>query len=133
MSLLNPNCHLSLGARGERAAEKYLRGHGYKILARNFSNKTGRRIGEIDIIAKDGEEIVFVEVKTRDKFSTRTGLPEENINPSKLYKLNKIASYYISCNKLFSVAYRFDAISILSDCENNTAELRHLRNIFISQ
>lgn len=123
--------HLSIGLRGEKAAEKYLKGLGYAILETNFCNQSGRRIGEIDIIAKDGEEIVFVEVKTKEKTNNNTSLPEENITTSKLYKLSKIATYYISSKKLYSSQYRFDAISILSDSRNNTAQLRHLKNIFI--
>lgn len=122
---------LSIGLRGEKAAVSYLKSLNYTILETNFCNKAGRRIGEIDIIAKDGEEIVFVEVKTRDNYHKNAGLPEENITHSKLYKLSKIASYYISSKRLFSSPYRFDAISILSDSENNKASLRHLKNIFI--
>jgi putative endonuclease len=123
--------HLSLGARGEKAAENYLLKCGYKILAVNFANKTGRRLGEIDIIAKDRKEIVFVEVKTRDAHAGGSQLPEENITASKLYKLNKAASFYILKNKLTKANYRFDAITLLADQENNTATLRHLKNIFI--
>lgn len=125
----NPN--LSLGARGEKSAENYLKRCGYLVLEKNFCNSSGKRIGEIDIIAKDGEEFVFVEVKTRNITSGGSNLPEENINSSKLYKLNKAASFYISKNKLHSANYRFDAITILADSKNNTATLRHLKNIFI--
>jgi putative endonuclease len=122
---------LSIGARGEKAAVNYLKSLNYTILETNFCNQTGRRIGEIDIIAKDGEEIVFIEVKTREVRTNNITLPEENITRSKLYKLNKIAAYYISSKKLFLSPYRFDAISILSDSQNCKAELRHLKNIFI--
>ncbi|MDD5397049.1 MAG: YraN family protein [Candidatus Moranbacteria bacterium] len=123
--------NLSIAARGEKAAANYLKKNGYKILETNFCNKAGRRLGEIDIIAKEGSEIVFIEVKTRDKCSKHSNLPEENINRSKLYKLNKIANFYISSKKLYSTPFRFDAISLISDSENSTAELRHLKNIFI--
>lgn len=123
--------HLSIGARGEKAALNYLKGLKYTILETNFCNKSGRRIGEIDIIAKDGEEIVFIEVKTRNNIANDIILPEENITKSKLYKLNKVASYYISSKKLHKNPYRFDAITILADQTNSTAKLRHLKNIFI--
>ncbi len=125
------NDHLSLGARGEKAAENYLKRCGYKIIVTNFANEFGRRLGEIDIIAKDGEEIVFVEVKTRNISSGGSRLPEENITASKLYKLNKAASFFISKNRLFNASYRFDAITLLADPTSNTALLRHLKNIFI--
>jgi putative endonuclease len=123
--------NLSFGARGERAAQKYLRKCGYKVLETNYSNKTGRRLGEIDIIAKEGEEIVFVEVKTRDVTAGGSKLPEENINRSKLYKLSKVATFYISKNHLHETPYRFDAITLMADRENDVATLRHLKNIFI--
>lgn len=123
--------NLSLGARGEKSAQTYLKKCGYTILETNFCNTSGRRIGEIDIIAKDGEEIVFIEVKTRVFIPDKPCLPEENINASKLYKLNKIASYYISKNKLHNLPYRFDAITLVADDKNKTATLRHLKNIFL--
>lgn len=123
--------HLSLGARGEKAAQNYLKKCGYAIIEINFANKTGRRLGEIDIIARDGEDLVFVEVKTREFKAKSANLPEENITPAKLYKLNKAASFYISSNKLFNITYRFDAITLLADHASNTATLRHLKNIFI--
>lgn len=129
LNLKIPN--LSIGARGEKAAVNYLKGLKYTILETNYCNKTGRRLGEIDIIAREDEELVFVEVKTRELSIECSNLPEENITRSKLYKLNKIASYYISSKKLYSTNYRFDAISILSDSQNCSAQLRHLKNIFI--
>jgi putative endonuclease len=123
--------HLSIGIRGEKAAVAYLKKCNYVILETNFANKSGRRLGEIDIIARDGKELVFVEVKTRDIQSGGSRMPEENINSSKLYKLSKAASFYISKNRLFDMNYRFDAITLLADVKNNTASLRHLKNIFI--
>jgi putative endonuclease len=122
---------LSMGIRGEEAAAKYLKNMGYRILETNFFNEKGRRLGEIDIIAKDGEEIVFVEVKTRKTFSKNSPLPEESITPAKLYKLNKAASFYISKNRLFDAVYRFDAITLLANQKNNRATLKHIKNIFI--
>lgn len=123
--------HLSIGARGEKSAQEYLKKCGYKILEVNFANASGRRLGEIDIIAQNGDEIVFVEVKTRKKTSPGSGLPEENITTSKLYKLNKVASFYLKQKQLSIFSYRFDAITVIADVENNTATLRHLKNIFI--
>ncbi|HAR99600.1 MAG: hypothetical protein US57_C0016G0026 [Candidatus Moranbacteria bacterium GW2011_GWC2_37_73] len=123
--------NISIGARGEKAAVSYLKKIGYAVLATNFCNETGRRLGEIDIIAKDGTEIVFIEVKTRVERFGKSNLPEENINKAKLYKLNKAASFYISKNKLFDAQYRFDAITIMANLKENSATLHHLKNIFI--
>ncbi|KKQ53318.1 MAG: hypothetical protein US70_C0004G0035 [Parcubacteria group bacterium GW2011_GWD2_38_11] len=132
MFKLNTNkINLSIGARGEKAAVNYLTKLGYSILETNFCNKTGRRLGEIDIIAKDQDEIVFVEVKTRIESIKGSTLPEENINRAKLYKLNKAAAFYISGRQLFNVSYRFDAITLVADLETNLATIRHLKNIFI--
>ena len=131
MSIFKRQETLSTGARGEKAALAYLKKRGYKILDNNFCNVGGRRLGEIDIIAKEGEEIVFVEVKTRTISDFKKILPEESITPAKLYKLNKAASFYISKNQLFAKPYRFDAIMLIADSENNRATLRHFKNIFI--
>lgn len=119
----------SFGRKGEEAAAKYLKQIGYRILEMNFSNPSGRRLGEIDIIAQDKDEIVFVEVKTRQKKSTQI-LPEENITRFKLYKLNKAAAFYIQKKGLFECSYRFDAISVVADPDSHCAQLRHLKNIF---
>ena len=131
MDIFQQNNSSSLGSRGEKAATTYLKKLGYKILDNNFCNASGRRIGEIDIIAKDGEEIVFVEVKTRTVSTYGAVLPEENITRSKLYKINKAATFYISKNKLYDSVYRFDAITLLVNQNENTAKLRHLKNIFL--
>lgn len=131
MDIFKRRQSLSLGMRGEKAAVAYLKKCGYEILATNFANTGGRRLGEIDIIAKDAKEIVFVEIKTRTFSLKKTTLPEESITPAKLYKLNKAASFYLSKNRLFGSPYRFDAITLLADPKNNSAILRHLKNIFL--
>ena len=103
----------------------------------NFQNVKGRRLGEIDIIAKTknewGEwEFVFVEVKTRIVKSGENGVPEENIDRKKLYKLQKIAQFYIRKNNLWNFNYRFDAISVILDNSCKKAKkIRHLKNIFL--
>ena len=121
----------SLGSRGEDAAVKYLQGNGYKILETNFCNTSGLRLGEIDIIAQEGEEIVFIEVKTRRIASIYSQIPEENINHRKLYKLSKISSFYLKKHGLINSPYRFDAISIMANPQEKSAKLRHLKNIFL--
>ena len=123
--------HLSLGERGEKAAGEYLKKIGYKILATNFSNQRGRRVGEIDIVAQDGGEIVFVEIKTRTVSHKNSPLPEESITRAKLYKLSKAASFYVSKNGLLGKPYRFDAVTLLADKNSASATLRHLKNIFL--
>jgi putative endonuclease len=122
---------LSIGSFGEKVAARYLREKGYKILDLNFKNPSGKRLGEIDIVAKKDGEIVFVEVKTRQIIEGRKILPEENIDTKKLHRLNKIARFYINSNNFRSVPYHFDAISVWASEDQKNAKVKHLENIFI--
>jgi putative endonuclease len=119
------------GKAGEEAAVKYLKKEGYSILGKNYQNSSGRQLGEIDIIAKEKDEIVFVEVKTRNLESYGFTQPEENITRSKLFKLNRIAEYYLKSKKLFNTPYRFDAVSVWLDKEQKKAKIKHIKSIFI--
>jgi len=121
------------GQTGERVAVNFLKEHGYEILTVNFKNNLGRRLGEIDIIAREKttRQIVFVEVKTRDWQKYQNTLPEENITYSKLRKLEKIAQFYLRINHLSAIDYRFDAISIWLNKESRKAQIRHLKNIYL--
>ena len=110
INILRRKESLSLGARGEEAAKNYLKKLGYKIVALNFSNKSGRRLGEIDIIARDKNELVFVEVKT--KKSEDFGLPEEELTFNKKKKLIKMAEIYLSHYRPQEENWRIDLIGI---------------------
>ncbi|HKM40245.1 MAG TPA: YraN family protein, partial [bacterium] len=79
----------TVGKQGEEFAQRYLARLGYRIIERNFSCP----IGEIDLIAQDGNTLVFIEVKTRS--SLRFGLPEEAVTRTKQQKLRNVASYYL--------------------------------------
>lgn len=116
---------------GEKIAADFLQRKGYEIFGTNYQNSSGYRLGEIDIIAKDlsSEEIVFVEVKTRDYQKYKETLPEENITRSKLRKMEKIANSYLLKNNLRDKPYRFDAISIWLDLSAKRAKVKHLRSI----
>ena len=92
---------------------------GYRILERNFSCKTG----EIDIIAREKEYLVFCEVKYRK--TKGAGDPTEAVNYRKQRKICMTASYYMMCKNLKDdVPVRFDVVSILGD------EVRIIRNAF---
>ena len=95
------------GKRSEIIAANYLKKKGYKILETNYKNK----IGEIDVIAKDKDYIVFVEVKAR--MSGAFGHPFEAIDEMKQQKIHAVASLYLVKNKKYGTNCRFDAISIL--------------------
>jgi len=117
------------GDMGEKAAAKYLENKGYEILGFNYQNNLGRRLGEIDIIAKEKNEIVFVEVKSRDMKNYGTVDPEENITRSKLHKLAKIAWSYLRAHNLEGAPYRFDAVSVWLDLNEKTAKIKHISHL----
>lgn len=113
-----------LGNLGEDMACHYLLQKGYKIIDRNIRNK----IGEIDIVAKDAEDVyVFIEVKTRK--SVDYGLPLEAINYRKQNKIKNTAIFYLKHKNLYDkVSIRFDCISIIGAYESY--QIEHLENIF---
>ena len=119
------------GDLGEKTAANYLKNKNYKIIETNYQNANGRRLGEIDIIAKDISKnaLVFVEVKTRDMLKYNTTLPEENITYSKLKKLSKIANLYLQAKGYKNDDYRFDAISVWLDLEKRTAKIKHIESL----
>ena len=121
----------SIGELGEKIAAKYLKKKGYKILEKNFTNTQGRRLGEIDIIARKNKEIVFVEVKSKETKENQNVLPEEKINKSKLHKLEKISAVYIKNNDLWKSSYRFDGISVWISANRKDYKIKHMQNIFI--
>jgi putative endonuclease len=97
----------TLGARGENAAAKYLRELGYRIITRNFRVE----MGEIDIIARDGPTLVFVEVKTRVDDSIAS--PDEQVNEHKQHQITKVAKLYMSRYGSPRPPARFDVVSIV--------------------
>ena len=107
-----------LGSVGEKAAVKFLKKQGFKILETNYKNL----FGEIDIIAKDGEYTVFTEVKTRS--SDAFGAPSEAVDFKKRKKYEMIAQGYIVSKGIFDSAVRFDVIEI----ENG--KINHIKDAF---
>lgn len=125
------NDNITTGQLGEQVAANFLRNKNYEILDMNFANTSGRRLGEIDIIAKDIQqnEIVFIEVKTREYNKYKDTLPEANINYQKLRKLNKIANFYLRKYHLVDFNYRFDAISVWLDYDTRIAKIKHIKSL----
>ncbi|MGH7201128.1 MAG: YraN family protein [Planctomycetaceae bacterium] len=113
-----------LGDRGERRAARYLRGLGYRILARQYAN----RFGEIDLIALDGERIVFVEVKTRT--SDAAGLPVEAVDFRKQRQLTRVALAYLKRHGLLERPARFDVLALLWPNGAKSPEITHYQNAF---
>ena len=114
---------INLGAQGEDLATDYLKTKAFKILVRNYRQKTG----EIDIIARDGECLVFIEVKTRT--SLRFGQPYEAVTPKKQAQINRVALDYITRNKLHNQPMRFDVVSVLIQ-KNGKTDINHLPSCF---
>lgn len=116
-----------LGHRGETAAAQYLERAGFEILERNWTC----RFGEADIVAREDDDIVFVEVKTRR--GIEKGLPEDAVGPRKRDRYEKIAACYLSEHDLTDCYVRFDVIGILAVCDeigSGRALLRHHRSAF---
>lgn len=112
----------SLGRHGEALAVKYLKKLSYKILERNYRCP----LGEIDIIAKDKNTIVFVEVKTRK--SNEIIEPFESIGQKKQAKLRSLAEFYLQEKEIADCETRFDVLSIVQTDKEN--EIEHIINAF---
>ncbi|MCX6355976.1 MAG: YraN family protein [Candidatus Aureabacteria bacterium] len=96
-----------LGRKGEQVAEKYLRRIGYKILARNY--RCAR--GEIDLIARDGDTMVFVEIK--GKSGARFGPPLEAVTARKRARIVFVANQFLTSYRLHHALVRFDVVGLL--------------------
>ena len=107
-----------LGRVGEEQAAKYLKKQGYRVLERNYKNA----FGEIDIIAKDGEYTVFIEVKTRSDESF--GTPSEAVNYKKRMKYGRIAAAYLNLKGIADAPCRFDVIEV------KEGEINHIKDAF---
>lgn len=112
-----------VGDLGESLAEKYLKKKKYEILSRNYS----RRGGEIDIIARDRGQFVFVEVKARR--SGDFGSPAEAVTSRKLEKIAATARRYLMENREDSDNFRIDVIGVKLDMDEKTAKIRHFKSV----
>ena len=111
------------GPQGENIAVSFLEKQGYIVLVRNYR----QRFGEIDIVAEDGDVLVFIEVKTRK--NDRYGSPFEAVDIRKQKKLSMMAQYYISRNKMEDRAARFDVVSVLLN-QGSHPEIELIRDAF---
>lgn len=115
-----------LGKLGEDIAANYISQNGYIILEKNFRTK----IGEIDIIAKQDNYLVFIEVKTRK--SINFGYPREAVDKSKQLKIINIANFYIAKEKQYYCHIRFDVIEVMLHSNNEIKSIVLLKNAFNS-
>lgn len=116
--------HFQLGRIGEDQAVIFLKRSGYSIVHTNYKT----RIGEIDVIAKDGKVICFIEVKTRS--STRFGIPEEAVSLQKQRQISKSALLFLKQNKLLDNPARFDVVSVRFPPDNTEPKINLIKNAF---
>ncbi|HEY2139119.1 MAG TPA: YraN family protein [Chthoniobacterales bacterium] len=116
--------HLRVGARGENLACRFLRKNGYKILYRNFRGRTG---GEIDVVCRDGDTLVFVEVKTRT--SEDFGRPFDAVDRDKRNRISRGGLAWLRLLDSPDILFRFDVVEVIA-AENAAPRLELLRNAF---
>ena len=115
--------HLQYGVLGERAAKKYLKRQGLKFLTANFRSERG----EVDLVFRDGDCLVFVEVKTRS--SEKWVRPAAAVNKERRRRLSRAALDYLRLLKNPQVKLRFDIVEVLLE-EGAVRQVRHLPNTF---
>lgn len=108
------------GAYGEQLAERYLIEQGYEIVAKNWRCPEG----ELDLVARQGQDLVFVEVRTRR--GTRLGTPEESITPAKQAKLIELAYAFLADYEQPDCSWRIDVIAIVLNKRGGVARFNHL-------
>ncbi|MBZ5667828.1 MAG: YraN family protein [Acidobacteriia bacterium] len=111
-----------LGRKGDEKALRFLKKRGYRIIERNYVCK----MGEMDIIAKEKDTLVFIEVKTRT--STEFGPPQLAVNSAKQRQLSKVALNYLKEKQFEDVKARFDVVAIL--LEQKREEIELIRDAF---
>lgn len=114
----------SLGSRGEKAAARYLKRQGYRIVDRGCRLK----VGEIDLVALDGETVVLVEVKTRR--SNHRGMPSEAVDPVKQRRLTRAGLVYLKSRNLLEQRARFDVVAVIWPDGDRHAIIEHMQNAF---
>jgi putative endonuclease len=112
----------TVGAYGERVAVTHLQQHGFVVLDRNWRCE----LGEIDIVARDGDCLVVVEVKTRR--SVRFGQPAEAVTPAKLARLRRLTARWIADSGLHPPRVRIDVVAVLPQ-RSGAAKIDHLRAV----
>lgn len=116
-----PQTDAEIGKRGEEIAAQFLRSKGFRVVERNWKCP----LGEFDLICRDKDVFVFVEVKSSLKLAAVS--PEARVNPRKQHKLHVLARYYIK-HKAIQAPCRFDVVAVW--WENQEPQIRHIENAF---
>jgi putative endonuclease len=112
------------GIKGEEEAARFLTRSGYAILDRNVRT----RAGEIDLVAKEGKTLVFVEVKTRRGLEGDP--PQAGVHTRKQNRLAKLASGYLKLKRIRQTPCRFDVVAVIINDEGGVKAIRHIPNAF---
>lgn len=115
--------NVNFGREGEELATVFLKAHGYCIVQRNYS----LNFGEIDIVARDGDTLCFIEVKTRE--TDDYGHPFEAVTKSKQSTIRKVAQMYLLENDITEEYVRFDVVGIQFE-EGNDPMIELLKDAF---
>jgi putative endonuclease len=115
---------VSLGNRGETLASQFLERQGMRILERQYRGN----YGELDLVAQDGDTVVFIEVKTRT--TAIAGDPTEAVTPTKQKKITQSALAYLKRRRWLNRRTRFDVVSILWNGPGGEPEIRHYPSAF---
>lgn len=121
-----PDERQALGKKGEKIAEKFLKRKGYKVLQRNYRCS----FGEIDLIAVDGDYLVFVEVKTRSEVGSI--LPQHAVDLRKQRRLARLAAYFLSSNPRMKTQppCRFDVVAISTNARGKKPSVELFQDAF---
>ena len=118
------NFRQRLGAAGESAAADALQRRGYRILERNVRTA----LGELDLVARDGDTLCFVEVKARR--STAFGYPQEAVTRQKQWHLMRMAQWYLKARGLTGRAARFDVVAVLMGRDDRPTSVEVIPHAF---
>jgi len=113
---------ITTGKEGEKIAADFLKKNGYRIIDKNFRSP----LGEIDIVAREKDAIVFVEVKTRK--SSELGYPEQAVGIRKQKKMSQLALWYLQKKKIIDTSARFDVVAITMHSSGD--EIKLFKNAF---
>lgn len=113
-----------LGNLGEEIASRHLINKGYLIIQKNFRTK----FGEIDIIARDGRYLVFIEVKLRKNLNL--GYPREAVDYYKQQRIKNLANLYLAKKRIKDAFIRFDVVEIMMDENENVKSIYLIKNAF---
>ena len=126
--------NLRIGQVGENVACRFLVKHGFSLVERNYQKKWG----EIDIIARKGKILHFVEVKTVSRKNVKelkeevdSFEPEENVHPKKLKRMSRITQTYLIEKNIEEEKWQFDVLAVFLDMENKQARVRVTENVII--